>query len=124
MAQEIDFEIGSSPRCTDRIRTMSPKLVSCALLVCLCAMSARGDQTDPRLDALFAELHATDDDTDPLAEIIAKAPVKVLEDGTTEAHSCFDILSSLATAFNARVFLANGYVWFWPMNAYQRVADA
>jgi len=70
------------------------------------------------------ELHATDDDTDPLAEIIAQTPVKVLEDGTTEAHSCFDILASLATAFNARVFLANGYVWFWPINAYQRVADA
>ena len=69
------------------------------------------------------ELHASDDDTDPLAEIIAQTPLRIDDDGNTEPHSCYDILASLATAFNARVFLSNGYVWFWPINAYQRVSD-
>ena len=70
------------------------------------------------------ELHASDDDTDPLAEIIAQTPVKVLDDGTTEAHNCYDILSSLATCFNARVFHSEGVFWFWPINVHQRVSDA
>ena len=69
------------------------------------------------------ELHAADDDTDPLATIIAETPVTVLDDGTTEAYSCFDILSSLATCFNARVFQAQGVFWFWPINVHQRVSN-
>jgi hypothetical protein len=70
------------------------------------------------------ELHSTEDDTNPLAEIIAQTPVKVLEDGTTEAHSAYDILHSLATCFNARVFQSEGVFWFWPINVHQRVSDA
>lgn len=70
------------------------------------------------------ELHDSADDSDPLAEIIATTPVKVLDDGTTEAHNCYDILSSLATCFNARVFQSEGVFWFWPINVHQRVSDA
>lgn len=70
------------------------------------------------------ELYDADDDTNPLREIIATTPVKVLNDGTTEAHNCFDILSGLATCFNARVFQSQGVFWFWPINVHQRVSDA
>ena len=70
------------------------------------------------------ELHATDDDSDPLATILGEVPVKVDEDGSTVAYSCFDILSSLATCFNARVFLAEGVFWFWPLNVHKRISDS
>jgi hypothetical protein len=69
------------------------------------------------------ELHSSEDDTDPLGEIIAQTPVKVLDDGTSEAYSCYDILSSLASCFNARVFLAEGVFYFWPLNVHKRVSD-
>jgi len=69
------------------------------------------------------ELYSTEDDTDPLGDIIAQTPVKVLDDGTTEAYSCYEILSSLATCFNARVFLAEGVFYFWPLNVHKRVSD-
>lgn len=69
------------------------------------------------------ELYSTEDDTDPLNDIIAQTPVKVLDDGTTEAYNCYDILSSLATCFNARVFLAEGVFYFWPLNVHKRVSD-
>ena len=69
------------------------------------------------------ELHSAEDDTDPLAEILGTVPVKILDDGSTEAYSCYDILSSLATCFNARVFQSYGVFWFWPINVHQRVAD-
>jgi hypothetical protein len=70
------------------------------------------------------QLYDSVDDSDPLHEITAKTPLKVLNDGTTEAHNCFDILSGLATCFNARVFQSQGVFWFWPINAHQRVSDA
>jgi hypothetical protein len=70
------------------------------------------------------ELTSTEDDTDPLADIIAQTPLKISDDGASEAYSCFDILRSLATAFNARVFLSEGIWWFWPLNAHKRISDA
>ena len=70
------------------------------------------------------ELTSTEDDTDPLADIIAQTPLKISDDGASEAYSCFDILNSLATAFNARVFLSEGIWWFWPLNAHKRISDA
>lgn len=70
------------------------------------------------------ELHNSADDSDPLATILGEVPIKVLDDGTTEAYSCFDILSSLATCFNARVFQSWGVFWFWPINVHQRVSDS
>ena len=70
------------------------------------------------------ELHNSADDTDPLAEILAEVPITINSDGTTEAYSAYDILSSLATCFNARVFQSKGVFWFWPINAHQRVSDA
>ena len=69
------------------------------------------------------ELHSSEDDTDPLAEIITDIPTKILEDGTSEPYSCYEILHSLATCFNARVFLSEGVFWFWPINVHERVAD-
>ena len=32
-------------------------------------------------------------------------------------------MSSLATCFNARVFLSEGVFWFWPINAHKRLSD-
>jgi hypothetical protein len=69
------------------------------------------------------ELSSTEDDPNPLAEIIGTVPVTVDNDGNTEAHNSFDILSSLATCFNARVFLSEGVFWFWPINAHKRLSD-
>ena len=45
-------------------------------------------------------------------------------DGTSEPHNCYDILSSLATCFNARIFQVKGVFYFWPVNVHQRVSDA
>ena len=70
------------------------------------------------------ELYSTEDDTDPLAEIIGQVPVVIEPDGSTKAYSAYDILDSLATCFNARVFQAEGVFWFWPINLHQRVSDA
>lgn len=70
------------------------------------------------------ELHSAEDGTNPLADIIANVPVIVDDDGTTKAHSAYDILHSLATTFNARVFLSEGVFWFWPINAHKRVSDS
>ena len=69
------------------------------------------------------QLHNSADDTDPLDTIIGQVPVKVLDDGTTEAYSCYDILHSIATCFNARMFLSDGVWWLLPINAHQRVSD-
>ena len=70
------------------------------------------------------ELHSTEDDTNPLNEILGNVPVQIDEDGATVAYSAYDILSSLATCFNARVFLAEGVFWFWPINVHKRLSDA
>jgi len=69
------------------------------------------------------ELYSSEDNPNPLAEIIGYVPVTVDNDGNTQAHSAFDILSSLATCFNARVFLSEGVFWFWPINAHKRLSD-
>jgi len=69
------------------------------------------------------QLHDSVDDTDPLATIIGQVPVQVDNDGTEVAYSCYDILSSLATCFNARVFLSEGKFHFWPINVHKRLAD-
>ena len=69
------------------------------------------------------ELYSSEDDPNPLAEIIGSVPVTVDNDGNTQPHSAFDILSSLATCFNARVFLSEGVFWFWPINAHKRLSD-
>ena len=70
------------------------------------------------------ELYASTDDTDPLNEITASVPKKMGNDGTEEDYTCYEILHSLATCFNARVFQAEGVWWFWPINAHQRVSDS
>ena len=80
-------------------------------------------------DALLRYVNDTEnfgshDDADALDNIIARAPVPVLENGAENPHNCFDILHSLASSFNARVFLAEGVFWFWPINVHQRVSDA
>lgn len=63
------------------------------------------------------------DNADPLDTILGSVPVTINDDGTTTPYSCYDILHSLATCFNARIFMAEGMYWFWPINAHQRVAD-
>ena len=80
-------------------------------------------------DALLRYINDTEnygshDDTNPLDNIIARAPVPVQDDGTVDRHNCFEILDSLATCFNARFFQAEGVFWFWPINVHQRVSDA
>ena len=80
-------------------------------------------------DALLRYINDTQnygshDDSNPLDNIIARAPVPVEDDGSSNPHSCYDILHSLATCFNARVFQAEGVFWFWPINVHQRVSDA
>lgn len=67
--------------------------------------------------------HATQSSADPLADIIADIPIIVEDDGTETAYNCFDILTGLATAMNARVFLSEGIFWFWPLNVHKMVAD-
>lgn len=68
-------------------------------------------------------LHDTVDDSDPLALILGEVPVQVDNEGNEVAYSCYDILSSLATCFNARVFLSEGMFHFWPINVHKRIAD-
>ena len=70
------------------------------------------------------ELHSTEDDTNPLNEILGEVPVQIDDNGATVAYSAYDILSSLATCFNARVFLSEGVFWFWPINVHKRLSDA
>ena len=70
------------------------------------------------------ELYAGDDDADPLNTIIAQVPQKIDSEGVATPHNCFDILESLATCFNARIFLSEGVFWFWPINISQRVSDS
>jgi hypothetical protein len=68
-------------------------------------------------------LHDTVDDSDPLSLILGEVPVQVDNEGNEVAYSCYDILSSLATCFNARVFLSEGMFHFWPINVHKRIAD-
>lgn len=70
------------------------------------------------------ELSASSDDSDPLNTITASVPQKMSSTGAAENYSCFEILHSLATCFNARVFQAEGVWWFWPINVHQRVSDS
>ena len=70
------------------------------------------------------ELSASSDDSDPLNTITLTVPKKQSSTGEAEDYSCFEILHSLATCFNARVFQAEGVWWFWPINVHQRVADS
>lgn len=67
--------------------------------------------------------HATVSSSDALADMTATVPVIIEDDGTETKYSCFDILSGLATALNARVFLSEGVFYFYPMNAYVRISD-
>lgn len=67
--------------------------------------------------------HATLSSSDPLSDMTATIPITVEDDGTTTPFNCFDILSGLATAMNARVFLSEGVFWFLPIAVHQRVAD-
>lgn len=69
------------------------------------------------------ELYASSDDSNPLDTITVSVPLKMASDGTSEPHNCFDILESLATCFNARIFQINGVFYFWPVNVHQRVSD-
>ena len=69
------------------------------------------------------QLHDSVDDADPLANILGTVPVQVDDDGNEVSYSCHDILSSLATCFNARVFLSEGMFHFWPINVHKRLAD-
>ena len=70
------------------------------------------------------ELYAASDDTNPLDTIALSVPLKMASDGTSTPHNCYDILSSLATCFNARIFQVKGVFYFWPINIHQRVSDA
>ena len=63
------------------------------------------------------------DDSDALAIILGQVPVQVDNEGNEVAYSCYDILSSLATCFNARVFFSEGMFHFWPVNVHKRIAD-
>ena len=70
------------------------------------------------------ELYASSDDSNPLDTIALTVPLKMASDGTSESHNCYDILNSLATCFNARIFQVKGVFYFWPINVHQRVSDA
>lgn len=67
--------------------------------------------------------HESLSNPDALEDMSATIPITVEDDGTETPYNCFDILSGLATAMNARVFQSEGVFWFLPIAIHQRVAD-